>query len=120
MKIGKKRYPTLSLINSEQRHLQHPETWDHSDRDDTAQLQVGDFTKIGIEGYSPSLSFAPRHEGLGGERFWVRITKVLGQGRFVGAVDNDLIVYDLPPRIEIEFGLEHILSFEKKPIGQIV
>ncbi|MDE4297126.1 hypothetical protein PXK56_18235 [Phaeobacter gallaeciensis] len=93
---------TVSLINGVERSTAHPTTFEVPNEEDRETIQVGDHVKIGLESAA-----------AGGERFWVRITEVrIEQDQFLyaGAVDNDLIIYDIPLGEILEFDPEHVLS----------
>lgn len=88
-----------TIVNGEERHAQHPDTFEIPAERDRKSLRVGDFAKICLEG------------GEAGERFWLRVTAKTDDGRYVGKVDNDLVVYtEIPLGFEMVFAPEHVLS----------
>ena len=107
MKIGSKNYRNLRLINSVERALRNPETWDTPDLEDVAAVVAGDYVKIGIEGQSPSLN----PDGMGGERFWVKVEEVTEDGIFVGSVANMLVIYEIPFGTLIPFEVQNVMDF---------
>lgn len=93
-----------TLIDGDERHEQNPTTFEMPDKDDRLAVPVGAYAKIGVE----SLGNKP------GERFWVIVTEAQ-DGRFVGTINNDLVYtryHGLKDTDVVEFGPEHILSFE--------
>jgi hypothetical protein len=96
-----------TMIDAVQMNLDHPATFRIPSRDARYSLTVGDWAKIGLM------------SEVGAERFWLKVTKVRGAGaasRYVGTVDNNLVVYDIPLGEVMEFDPTHILEISRKPV----
>jgi hypothetical protein len=90
-----------TLINGEDMSVAHRETFHIPSEEDRNSLQVGDHAKIGMTCVE------------GGERFWVKIIEVRteqGKYEYAGAVDNNLVVFDIPLGKIIEFDAPHVLE----------
>jgi hypothetical protein len=101
--------PGYGLIDGEKRNAEHPDTFEIPSAEDRADLEVGTYAKIGVEG----------EDGMPGERFWVLVQENAG-GRFKGEINNDLVYTDLHGLSggdTIEFGPEHVLTLEPPKPG---
>jgi hypothetical protein len=96
----------VAFIDSPARAKKHPDTWEAVSQADLADLSVGDYVKVGLEGYNETLS---TDIALGGERFWVEITNI-NTRTITGTVQNELISYDLPVGTLIKFQRKHVIE----------
>lgn len=93
-----------TMIDGAELNRQFPDTFHIPDKIDRCSLRVGDFAKIGLTC------------ATGGERFWVKITRIEVEETaqtYFGAVDNHLVVFDIPAGEEIEFDADHVLQIIK-------
>ena len=96
----------VAFIDSPARARKHSDTWEAVSQADLENLSVGDYVKVGLEGYNETLSTA---NVLGGERFWVKITNI-NTRTITGTVQNELIGYDLPVGALITFRRKHVIE----------
>jgi len=106
------RRKTYTLIDGAKRHAKCPDTFEIPDVDERIRCKLGDVVKIGVEfKHDPPVS---------GERFWVRIVRILPSRlssppvlEYMGEVDNDLMFTDahgLRLGDLVTFGPEHVLE----------
>ncbi len=100
-----------TLIDAFERSLSHPETFDFPGFDVVGRARPGDLLKIGAE-------FQDDQSKWSGERFWVIVSAVEGQGaaaRLTGAIDNDLqctASHGLRLGDTISFAPRHVLDYD--------
>jgi hypothetical protein len=87
----------LTLVDAVEMNRQYPETFHIESEEERRSLQVGGWAKLGF-----------RSED-GGERMWVKITKALGDGKYVGTLENEPVFLPLIAGTEISFESRHIL-----------
>ena len=75
--------PNYTLLDAQQRHAEHPETFDVPTPAEIAAMRPGDHVKIGA-------TFTPT-EGIDTERYWLLLNATTDGERFTGVVDNDLV-----------------------------
>ena len=85
------------FIDSQQRMLDHPETWKAISLSDLSDLAVGDHVKVGLQ-----------YEQGEGERFWTIVTALENED-VTATVNNVLAVFP-----ELEVG--HQIKFQRKNI----
>lgn len=90
------------LVNSREKALQYPDTWEHP----AVTISLGDYVKIGLEGKGPL-----NRGGAGGERFWVKVVEVLTNDQFVGELANVLVFYDIALGSLIEFTSDNVMEW---------
>lgn len=98
-----------TMIDGVEMNRQFPDTFQIPDEADRCSLSVGDFAKIGLTCAE------------GGERFWVKIARIEGEKDapiYFGAVDNHLVVFDIPVGEEIEFDADHVLQIIKNNLDR--
>lgn len=84
----------FTLIDSEQRSRDNPQTWGHPDAESLGRIEPGYFVKIGVS-----------QSGFSGERFWGRVIKRVGSDIFIqidqanllassehGLCDGDIVI----------------------------
>lgn len=84
------------FIASQQRMLDHPETWKAISLSDLSDLAVGDHVKVGLH-----------YEQGEGERFWTIVT-ALENENVTATVNNALVVF---PELEV---VGHKIQFQRK------
>ena len=112
VKIDGVGYSGLELTDSVKQHELYPESWETPDMEEINTLEPGDYAKIALSGSDLRVS------NLGGERFWVQVEGPSGNGGYIGSVQNELIVYDIPVDTPIEFRPENVLSVMRKSEAQ--
>lgn len=89
---------TVDLIDAQQRHREHPTTFDVPSDEALAAIKPGDLVKVGF--YTPE---------DGGERMWVEVTSVGADLR--GKLDNTPVVFTSMRRgDEVAFERRHVLD----------
>ena len=74
------------------------------------QVKLGDFVKIGLEGFHPVYSAANRPEDhQGGEQFGLQVIGTGGSG-YIGVLQNELKNYILRKGIVVSFEQRNILD----------
>ena len=96
-----------TLIDGVARNAEHPAFEIPSDAE-KATVGLGDLVKVGIE-----LAVPDTKTKLGGERFWVSIVQVNGNGFIIGEFVDPLLVVDAEPGDAIPFRSEHILDIDQ-------
>jgi len=99
----------VTLIDSQERGEKNPDTWESPSERELRALKVGDFVKIGLEGYNKILNTTSKSQALGGERFWTEVTSIKGS-QVTGEVQNHLMNYKIPVGFPLEFETRHILE----------
>lgn len=87
----------VTLTDAVEMNRQYPETFHIAPEEARRSLQVGDWAKLGFQS-----------DGRG-ERMWVHITKVLGDGKYVGTLENVPVHVPLTAGAEISFEARNIL-----------
>lgn len=78
--------PHSTLIDAEFRNKQSRGVFGVPKRGELERIRVGDFVKIGVEFIE-----CPKIR-VNGERFWVRVIKIIPEMRqYLGVIDNDLV-----------------------------
>lgn len=89
-----------ALVSAKYMNEQYPETFDIPTKEELSKLVAGNIVRV----------CACR------ERFWVKITKIHEGGKFIGEVDNDLVLtneHDLRNGDKIAFHVSNIYSVFK-------
>jgi hypothetical protein len=108
------RLPLYVLVDAEQRAAENPQTFEIPSRQKRQACKPGDRVKIILE-VPPG---APKR-GHGGERPWLIIQEVRQGPRYLGKLDNDLVVFtELKNDEPIEFGPEHIIQLWEDRVGK--
>ena len=91
-----------SFIDSQQRLVDYPETWQTATLGDLSALAVGDCVKVGLQ----------RDSGGTGERFWTIVTALEDSlGNITAEVNNDLVEFtELKVGQPIVFQRKHIIE----------
>jgi hypothetical protein len=101
----KRRIPKTSLINAEERHAAHPDTFDLPDHGERVSLAAGDFVKLGW-----TLD-KPRKNMPAGERMWVKVTGGDAATGYAGTLSNQPFFFDWMQHGDaVSFGPEHVLD----------
>lgn len=82
------------LIDAEQMHEENPLTFQLPPDEEYARIRVGLHVKVAAQG----------------ERFWVKVSKIIDETNFEGIVDNTLLFANVP------FNFEDKIRFEKRHI----
>lgn len=85
------------IVNAEHMAAAHPETFEILTRKERENVLIGASVKIAIE----------HKDDTPGERF-LTVVKDRVNGRYIVAVDNDLVTIDWPVGHRLEIGPEHI------------
>lgn len=103
MKTKKLSAKRTTLIDGEERNRLHPKTFEIPSLKERMNLEVGQTVKIGVE--------TPGH---GGERFWVRVSKVTEAGKYQAKVEQaDMLGtanHGVKHKSLIEFEAKHVLA----------
>jgi len=111
---GSTRAPVFVVINAERRAGEYPQTFEIPALERRRSCKAGDLAKVILEA-PPG---APRRRP-GGERPWLLIREVRPGPRYLGNLDNDLVVFpELKKDEPIEFGPEHIIQLWEDPKGK--
>lgn len=91
------------LIDGVEQNRQYPLSFEIPSEEERTSAKVENTVKIG---YTSDAS-----EGPSGERFWVIVKERTDDGRYVGQVDNDLVIpeHGIVFKDLVRFGPEHIL-----------
>lgn len=106
------------VANGVAMNAQYPDTFWVPSAEEIGTLEPGDFVKLMFESKGPTHDF----DG-GGERMWVRITKIRGD-RFEGTLANQSVCFGhLDWGKRIKFSQQHIIDYdsddEKFPRGDL-
>ncbi len=96
-RLRKFKVATRSFVDAQKQHKKHPETFYAPSKGVLSEIKKGSIVKVSV----------------GGERFWVIVSKV-GGNHIDGQVDNDLICTDSHSLV-----CGDMISFHKKNIFQI-
>ena len=96
---NRKSKSEITLVDAVEMNRKHPETFHIESEEARRSLQVGDWARLGFQ-----------CEGLAGERMWVKITEVLGDGKYVGTLDNDPVNLPLKRGKKVSFEARHIYT----------
>ncbi len=96
-----------TLVNSEERANERPESFKIPSRDVRDNLNAGMLAKLIFEFEDPDL----RKDGIEAERMWVKVTGRDGSGYYKGVLDNDpMYITGLKADDEIRFGPENVID----------
>lgn len=101
--------PRYRLLNGDERHRLHPETFDMPAYDERQRLRVGDLVKLIFEPVDVP----------GGERMWVRVQECLATipRRYRGALEAQPVTVPLKWGDRVDFGAEHVIDIDDRVPG---
>ncbi len=92
----------FTLQDGEALNRAHPDTFYIPDREEREALQPCDCAKLIFD--------AKDRDGAPCERMWVEVTERLGNGRYVGVLDNDALAAPLDCGTPVRFEARHVIE----------